>query len=539
MKVTFLGATHEVTGSCTLIETGGKSILVDCGMEQGANIFVNQELPVNPGDIECVLVTHAHIDHSGNIPLLCKNGFKGKIYATEGTANLCKIMLMDSAHIQEFEAEWRNRKAKRSGVEPYEPVYTTADAQCAIEKFYPCDYGEVRQVLENVTVRFNDMGHLLGSSSIEIWITEEGETRKIVFSGDVGNRNKPILNEPKKVHEADYVVIESTYGDRFHEDNPDPAPILADCIQRALDRGGNVVIPSFAVGRTQELLYHLRRIKAEGMVKGHPDFPVYVDSPLANEATAVFLQSDRDCFDRDVQALFDKGINPLVFPGLKTSVSSDESKAINMDNTPKVIISASGMAEAGRIRHHLKHNLWRKESLVLFVGYQSAGTLGRMLLDGAQEVKLFGEPISVEAEIATMPGMSGHADKAGLLDWLSGFSPKPKLVFVNHGEDESCEAFAACLREEHGINAAAPYSGTCYDLLTGAVITETSGVRIEKPTAGRSERPKDARAAKVFSRLMAACQRLLKIAKGSEGLSNKELGKFADQIDQLADKWDK
>ena len=537
MKITFLGATHEVTGSCTLIETGGRSFLVDCGMEQGADIFVNQELPVNPGDIDCVLVTHAHIDHSGNIPLLCKNGFKGKVYATEGTANLCKIMLMDSAHIQEFEAEWRNRKAKRAGVEPYEPVYTTADAQCAIEKLYPCKYGEERQVLENVSVRFNDMGHLLGSSSIKIWITENGETRKIVFSGDVGNKNKPILNEPKKVAEADYVVIESTYGDRYHEENPDPAPILAACIQRALDRGGNVVIPSFAVGRTQEILYHLRRIKDEEMVKGHPAFPVYVDSPLANEATAVFLQSDKSCFDEDVKALFKRGVNPLVFPGLNISVSSDESKAINNDPTPKVIISASGMAEAGRIRHHLKHNLWRKESLILFVGYQSAGTLGRMLLDGAPEVKLFGEPISVEAEIATMPGMSGHADKNGLLDWLSGFSPKPKHVFVNHGEDEVCEAFAACLRQEHNQSASAPFSGASFDLLTGAAIEETEGVRIIKPA--KAERPKDARAAKVFARLMSACQRLLSVAKSSEGMSNKDLAKFADQVDQLSDKWEK
>ncbi len=534
MKITFLGATHEVTGSCTLIETNGKSFLVDCGMEQGANIFANQELPVNPGDIDCVLVTHAHIDHSGNIPLLCKNGFKGKVYATEGTANLCKIMLMDSAHIQEFEAEWRNRKAKRSGVTPYEPIYTTADAQCAISRLHPCKYGEVRQVLENVAIRFNDMGHLLGSSSIEIWITENGEARKIVFSGDVGNKNKPILNEPKPVAEADYVVIESTYGDRYHEENPDPAPILADCIQRALDRGGNVVIPSFAVGRTQEILYHLRRIKDEGMVKGHPNFPVYVDSPLANEATAVFLQSDPSGFDDDVQALFSKGINPLVFPDLKISVSAEESKAINFDTTPKVIISASGMAEAGRIRHHLKHNLWRSESLVLFVGYQSGGTLGRMLLDGAKEVKLFGEPITVEAEIATMPGMSGHADKQGLIDWLSAFSPKPKHVFVNHGEDEVCEEFAQCLREEYKINATAPFSGTSYDLLTDEIVIQTRGVRIEK-----AERPKDARAAKVFSRLVAACEKLLRIAKQSDGMANKELAKFADQVEQLSSKWDK
>ncbi len=536
MKITFLGATHEVTGSCTLIETMGRSFLIDCGMEQGADIFVNQELPVNPGDIDCVLVTHAHIDHSGNIPLLCKDGFKGKVYATEGTANLCRIMLMDSAKIQEFEAEWRNRKAKRSGQEPYKPVYTSQDAEAAISKLHPMSYGEVRPILENVQIRFNDMGHLIGSSSIEIWITEDDETRKIVFSGDVGNKNKPILKEPVKVSEADYVVVESTYGDKYHEDTPDTAPILARHIQRALDRGGNVVIPSFAVGRTQELLYQIRRIKEEGLVKGHGDFPVYMDSPLANEATAIFLQTNPDDFDGETKALFAKGINPLIFPGLKISASSEESKAINFDKTPKVIISASGMAEAGRIRHHLKHNLWRRESIILFVGYQSAGTLGRILLDGAKTVKLFGEQINVEAEISSILGMSGHADKAGLLDWLSGFSLKPKLVFVNHGEDEVCEAFAEHLRTEEKQDAIAPYSGTSFDLLTGEMVHEAQGVRIVK--LPKSLHPRDARAEKIFKRLITACEKLLRIAKKSDGMANKELSKFADQVEQLTKKWE-
>ncbi|MEG1166288.1 MAG: MBL fold metallo-hydrolase, partial [Oscillospiraceae bacterium] len=342
MKITFLGATHEVTGSCTLIETQGKNILIDCGMEQGANIFENQEIPINPGAIDCVLVTHAHIDHSGNIPLLCKNGFKGKIYATEETSNLCKIMLMDSAHIQMFEAEWRNRKAARSGTPLYEPMYTTDDVTCAISAMYPSKYGETRQVLENVSIRFNDIGHLLGSSAIEVWITENGITKKIVFSGDVGNKNRPIINSPQKIKETDYLVVESTYGDRNHESEEDAAPMIAACLQRAFDRGGNVVIPSFAVGRTQELLYILRRIKESGLVKGHDGFPVYVDSPLANEATSIFLQSDLSCYDDTTRDLLKRGINPLVFPDLKISVSADESKAINFDKTPKVILSASG-----------------------------------------------------------------------------------------------------------------------------------------------------------------------------------------------------
>lgn len=534
MKVTFLGATHEVTGSCTLIETNGKNILIDCGMEQGADIFVNQEIPVNPFNIDCVLVTHAHIDHSGNIPLLCKQGFKGKIYATEETVNLCKVMLLDSAHIQEFEAEWRNRKAKRSGETLYEPIYTTQDALDAVSYMYPCRYGELRQICENVTVRFSDMGHLLGSSCIEIFITEDGVTKKIVFSGDVGNANKPILNPPTKIAETDYLVVESTYGNRVHEPYQDSTPIFVDCLQRALDRGGNVVIPSFAVGRTQELLYLIRQIKDEGLIKGHDGFPVYVDSPLANEATSILLQSNKECFSAPVRELFSKGINPLIFPDLKISTTSEDSKAINFDEKPKVIISASGMCEAGRIRHHLKHNLWREESLILFVGYQAGGTLGRMLLDGAKEVKLFGEPITVNAEIASIPGVSGHADMNQLLDWISGFKKKPEMIFVNHGEDEISESFVKKLREEYGHNAYAPYSGTSFDMKAGLFVEEAKGVRIAK-----EPRKKDPRAGKVFGRLIAACEKLMRIARGSEGLSNKDLGRFADQVEQLADKWAK
>ena len=541
MKITFLGATHEVTGSCTLIETNGKNFLIDCGMEQGADLFVNQDIPVNAGDIDAVFLTHAHIDHSGKLPLLCKNGFNGTIYATEETVNLSKIMLMDSAHIQEFEAEWRNRKAQRSGMPPFEPMYTIEDAQCAVAKMFGCRYNEMKEVSENVSIRFNDMGHLLGSSSIEVWITEGDVTKKIVFSGDVGNKNKPILNNPKLIEDTDYLVVESTYGDRLHESAADTLPILVDCLQRTFDRGGNVVIPSFAVGRTQEILYFLRKIKSQGLIKGHDGFPVYVDSPLANEATAVFLQASPESFDDEIREMFKEGINPLVFPDLKMSVSSDESKAINFNETPKVIISASGMCEAGRIRHHLKHNLWRKESLILFVGYQAGGTLGRILLDGAKEVKLFGEPIQVEAELYSMPGISGHADKNGLIEWITGFTKKPSLVFVNHGEDAVAEGFAQLLHDQYSLNTAVPYSGTSYDLLTGQIVTQTVGIPVAKKAEGAGgdykAGPRDERAAKVFTRLIAACERLLRIAKGCGGMANKEIGRFADQVDQLADKW--
>lgn len=534
MKLTFLGADHEVTGSCTLIETEGRNILVDCGMEQGADVFVNQQLPVNPGSIDCVFLTHAHIDHSGNLPLLCKQGFQGKIYATEETANLCKIMLLDSAHIQESDAEWRSRKAKRSGGALVEPLYSVDDAQCAITRLTPFHYGEEKQILENVRIRFNDAGHLLGSANIEIWITEQGQERKIVFSGDVGNASKPILNDPVKVRDADYVVIESTYGDRLHEAVPDLEPVMAELIQRTLDRGGNLVIPSFAVGRTQEMLYLIGQIKDKGLVRGHSGFPVYVDSPLANEATAVFIQSNPESYDPEMRQYLLRGVNPLVFDGLKTSVSSEESKAINFDPEPKIIISASGMCEAGRIRHHLKHNLWRPENTILFVGYQAEGTLGSKLLEGVDSVKIFGEEISVAAEIENLPGVSGHADKNGLLDWISGFESKPKKVFVNHGEDAVCDSFAKCLTDEHGFDAFAPYSGTSFDMLTGEFVDITKGIAILR--APRAEKPRDSRAVNALQRLIAACERLLNAARRSGGLPNKELSRYTSQIENISDR---
>lgn len=529
MKLTFLGAAHEVTGSCTLIEGGGKYGLVDFGMEQGKDIFENQPLPVDPGIIDFVLLTHAHIDHSGNIPLLYKNGFKGTIYSTEVTYNLCSIMLRDSAHIQMSEAEWRNRKSKRSGAGEYQPVYTMEDVEGALKCFRPYPYNKMIKVAEGVEIRFRDIGHLLGSACIEVWLTEGGETKKIVFSGDVGNIDQPIIRDPQIVPDADYVVIEGTYGDRLHGERPDYIGALAGFIQRALDRGGNVVIPSFAVGRTQEILYFIREIKEKGLIRGHGNFPVYVDSPLAIEATSIFQQTGPHYFDKETTDLLLKGINPLVFPGLKISVSSEESKAINVDTTPKVIISASGMCEAGRIRHHLKHNLWRPESLILFVGYQAAGTLGRIIYDGAKSVKLFGETIAVNAEIAALPGISGHADKIGLINWLAGFEKRPKMVFVNHCQDEVCDIFVNTLEKEHNYIAFAPYSGTSFDLILGRPITITEGIPIRKTV-----KPKTPTA---FERLVAAGERIMSVIYSCEGMANKELIKFAKQLDHLSDAW--
>ena len=530
MKITFIGATHEVTGSCTLLNVCGKNYLVDCGMEQGTDIFENVPIPVAAGEIEAVFLTHAHIDHSGMLPKLYKDGFRGAIYTTQTTANLCSIMLRDSAHIQESEAQWRNRKAERAGNSLVEPVYNTQDALGAISRFRPCGYGETIQAGEGVCVRFTDIGHLLGSACIELWLTENGETRKIVFSGDVGNLNQPIINDPKPVDTADYLVIESTYGDRLHEGRADPVENLAKVLQETLDRGGNLVIPSFAVGRTQEMLYAIRQIKQAGMVTGHDYFPVYVDSPMAVEATGIFLQCDISCLDEETAALVKAGINPIWFDGVCLSSSAEESKQINADNRPKVILSASGMCEAGRIRHHLKHNLWGENNTVLFVGYQAEGSLGRKLQNGAKSVKLFGEEIAVNAHIETLQGTSGHADQAGLLRWLESFKEKTGQVFVNHGDDGSCTAFRDLL-EQRGYKADAPYSGTEYDLLTGKMTVYTDSVPI------RREKKGSARASAVYGDLLAAAEALLAFVKTCKGRANKENAKFASQIRALMEKW--
>lgn len=531
MRLIFIGADHEVTGSCHVLEVCGRYILVDCGMEQGTDDFETAELPMNIADIDYVLLTHAHIDHSGMLPLLYARGFRGDVIATPATVDLCDIMLKDSAHIQMTEAEWKNRKGQRAGKEPVVPIYDMNDAEGVLEHFVSCDYDKVMDLCEGVKVKFSDAGHLLGSASIEVWINEDGEERKIVFSGDIGNLNRPIIKDPSYINDADYVVMESTYGDRYHNADVDYVNELAGICQRTFDRGGNVVIPAFAVGRTQEMLYYFRKIKEEGLVKGH-SFEVYVDSPLAVEATQIFNENMAECFDQEAMELVRNGINPLRFPGLTLSITSNDSIAINSDNKPKVIISASGMCEAGRIRHHLKHNLWRKECTIVFVGYQANGTLGRMLLEGASEVKLFGETIEVMAEIVKLEGVSGHADKAGLIKWITSFDNRLKQVFVVHGEDEVSTGFAKCLCDEYGLNAVAPYSGAEFDMISGRFVKE--GERIPK-----AKKPVQRKANDVFERLLAAGRRLLTVIKHNEGGANKDLAKFADQINSMCDKWDR
>lgn len=532
MELIFVGADHEVTGSCHFLNVCGKNILVDYGMRQGTQTYENIELPVPEARIDYVLLTHAHVDHSGMLPKLYARGFRGQIVATEATVDLCSIMLRDCAHIQMQEVEWKRRKGQRnSEIKVAEPEYTMEDAQGTINLLVPVNYNQIIELCDGVKVRFTDIGHLLGSASIEIWMEEDGNSKKIVFSGDIGNYDQPLIKDPGRTLEADYVVMESTYGDKYHStEKPDYVAELTKIIKETFDRGGNVVIPSFAVGRTQEMLYFIRQIKAEKRLPDYPDFPVYVDSPLAVEATEIFIENKEHCFDEAAMALVKKGINPITFPGLRLAITSDESREINFESTPKVIISASGMCEAGRIRHHLKHNLWRQDSTILFVGYQAYGTLGRAIVEGATEVRLFGETVDVKAEIKTLAGMSGHADKQGLLDWITAFEEKPRKVFVVHGEDCIAESFTECLNHEYRIHAYAPYSGTQFDLASGRFTYEAEPVKLKKKVYSVSN---------VFNRLVAAGKRLMAVIDKNQGLANKDLAKFADQVNALCDKWDR
>ncbi|MGB9780129.1 MBL fold metallo-hydrolase RNA specificity domain-containing protein [Caldanaerobacter sp.] len=467
MKITFLGAAKEVTGSCYLVETENARFLVDCGMFQGGEVedeLNYQEFIFDIKDIDFMLLTHAHIDHSGRIPVLYKRGYRKRIYATHATVDLCRYMLPDSGHIQEMESEWKNRKRKRAGKPLRDPLYTAEEAEESISIFYGVDYGEVIEPAPHIKVRFNDAGHMLGSSIIEVWVNEKGKETKIVFSGDLGNKKVPLLRDVTLINEADYVLCESTYGNRIHEEVSDRAKRLMEIITRTVKRGGNVIIPSFAVGRTQEILYELH--KERDLYKDEIEFlnniPVYVDSPLATSITDVFAKHP-ECLDDEAREYIKRGELPLDFPNLHFTHSVEESKALNEVKTPMIIISASGMCEAGRIKHHLKHNLWRPECTILFVGYQAKGTLGRKLLDGEKDVKIFGEEINVKAEIQYIESFSGHADQKGLLEWISGFEKKPKKIFIVHGEDDAQEELADKIEAQFGIETMIPSRYDVYD----------------------------------------------------------------------------
>ena len=531
MKLSFYGADQCVTGSCHCLEVNGRRILVDCGLQQGRDEVSNDAFPFAANDIDFVLVTHAHIDHTGRIPMLVKQGFQGRIVATRLTADLMDIMLQDSAHIQESDAEWKNRKAERSGAPRVEPLYTIEDAQRVSQYMTTCEYNQPLDLCEGVRVEFVDAGHLLGSASILVTATEGGITKQIVFSGDIGNVDQPIIRDPTYLTGADYVVMESTYGDRNHTEVWSYTDDLAKIIDETIAKGGNVVIPSFAVGRTQELLYFIREIKDKGMVKSDPDFPVYIDSPLAKKATTIFTGDLRGYLDEAALELVQDGTHMFNFTNLRMTETSEESKMLNMDPTPKVIISASGMCDAGRIRHHLKHNLWRQECSVVFVGYQAEGSLGRRLLEGAKSVKLFGEEIAVNARIVNFQGLSSHADRDHLLAWIQHFSPAPQQVFVVHGDSEVTDLFARDLNEL-GIAAHAPLYEEVYDLSSNSLLAK--GVVLEsKRTTGGASAPSAA-----YVRLVDVTKQLQDMVGRSRGRANKDLARLADQIRQVMEAWE-
>lgn len=456
MKIQFCGASTGVTGSCHLITTENHKVLLDCGQFQGgkAQEALNYEdFPFDPAEIDYVILSHAHIDHCGRIPLLIKRGFKGSIYCTDATADLLDVMLKDSGYIHEKEAEWKNKKNERAGRPKVEPLYTFNDAVDSLTYVKPVLYDQLIELNEEMKIVFNDAGHILGSAITELWVTENDNVSKIVFSGDLGVMERPILRNPTIIKKADYVIMETTYGNRVHPENSMNVKALMDIIRDTAAKGGTTVIPSFAVGRTQELIYELNRVYEtdNGYRQAFENIMVYVDSPMATTATEVFKRNAQ-VFDNETKEYIAKGDNPLDFKNLRFTRTSQESIWLNTNPEPKVIISASGMCDAGRIRHHLKHNLWNRKSSIVFVGYQAEGTLGRMILDGAKEVTLFGEKVQVNAKIYNLEGFSGHADKNGLLAWLKGFQKEPKHIFLVHGEPEAKEAFAETVEKELGCH---------------------------------------------------------------------------------------
>lgn len=533
MNLSFYGAAKEVTGSCYCLGADGKKLLIDCGLQQGQDEKDDQSFPFNASDISFVVLTHAHIDHSGRLPLLVKQGFNGKIYATKITCDLISIMLRDSAKIQENDAKWKNKKDRRAGKNKAVPLYTMIDAENTLKYLVPCRYGEIVEISKAIKVNFVDAGHILGSASAEIFLSEGMTSKKIVFSGDIGNTNQPIVKDPQYIRHADYVVMEATYGDRIHEKSEDYTLGLAKIIDETLSRGGNVVIPSFAVARTQELLYFIREIKEKKLVTGVPNFPVYVDSPLASAITRLYDSDLSGYADEQAISIIKKGIDVLSFPNLTFTDSTEDSIAINYDSTPKVIISSSGMCEAGRIRHHLKHNLWRKECSIAFVGFQAIGTLGRTLLDGAKMVKIFNEEIAVLAAIHNFTGLSAHADRDGLLKWINSFDKKPDKVFITHGEDSVVDEFVKSLNKL-GFSAVAPLYKASYDLSNGELIA--SGVEFEKKVF-REQKGKVVSLA--YANLLDADELLSQVIRNNEGAVNKDFGKFAEEIRKLAKNWDK
>ncbi|MCG8403253.1 MAG: MBL fold metallo-hydrolase [Firmicutes bacterium] len=456
MRITFLGAAQTVTGSCHLVEFADKRIMVDCGMFQGPRLIRErnyQPFPVDPQSVDYLLLTHAHIDHSGQVPRFFKHGFQGRAMATNATVDLLEVMLPDSGHIQETEVERINRKARRAGKKMVEPIYTAEDGYRCVKNFERVCYDQIIELDEDISVRLVDAGHILGSSILEMWVREGGKRNKLVFTGDLGSPGKPYVNDPAIIEEADYLITECTYGNRLHKDKGENRPDrLLEVIEETYRKGGNLIIPAFAVERTQDLLYDMNLLSIAGKL---PPMPVYIDSPMAVAVTELFNKHP-DCFDRETNALISSGENPLTMPALQFSRTTDESRALNEIPGGAIILSASGMCDAGRIKHHLKHNLWRPESTVLFVGYQAPGTKGYHLLNGATGIRIHGEEIAVRADIRNIDAYSSHADQQGLLDWVGKIKGKPRRVFLVHGAPEALDTMSKLMPEKLGLDTYAP-----------------------------------------------------------------------------------
>ena len=538
MNITFLGATKTVTGSNFLVEGAGKKFIVDCGMYQGSTkdeMKNSEHFLFDVNEIDFMLLTHAHIDHSGRIPKLYNEGYRRPIYTTKATCDLCSIMLPDSGHIQEMEIEWRNRKRKREGKEALPPLYTAADAIKSMEIFKPIKYDEIIEIDPNIHVRFNDAGHMLGSSIIEVWVNENGEEIKTVFTGDLGNNDIPLLSSPTMIERTDYLVMESTYGGRLHNRNDDKAKMFLNIVSDTLEKGGTVVIPSFAVGRTQEILYELNNLKEqqddEKFKKEYEKLmsaPVYVDSPLAISATEVFKEN-MDLFDEETQEIMKRGDNPLEFPGLKFTRTADESKELNEKNEPSIIISASGMCEVGRIKHHLKHNLWNPNSTILFVGYQAPGTLGRKIVDGAKTVKIFGEEIAVNARIEYIEGYSGHADQEWLMNFIYSYINKPKHIFLVHGEPEGQLTLKNKILEELNIPVTIPEYGETYEFKEKVSMTN----RIELPNERKFVRLEILERMRTLKEEIEDMEDIVKEGYLSEDRKEEDITELAEKLKEL------
>ncbi|KUO52851.1 MAG: MBL fold metallo-hydrolase [Desulfitibacter sp. BRH_c19] len=469
MKITFYGGAETVTGSCYLVTTDTKEkILVDCGLFQGNKTVKERnygDFPFNPAEIDWVLLTHAHIDHSGRIPKLYKKGYKGPVITTNITKEMCSVMLPDSGHIQEMEIERKNRKNLRAGKPLLEPIYTAADAEDCIKHFDGKQYNELIKLNDNISIRFKDAGHILGSAIIEVWVKNAQGSKKITFTGDLGGYEKPLVNDPEFLEETDYLLIESTYGSRSHDEDMTRAGKLEAIIEETFKSGGNLVIPSFAVERTQDLLFDLNKLVEAGKISPSS---IFVDSPLAIAITEIFCKNIDSCDEETQDFGRTSGKCPLLINNLRFTRTAEESKAINKIRSGAIIISASGMCDAGRIKHHLKHNLWRSNSTVLFIGYQAKGTLGRNILEGASKVKIHGEDVTVNARIESIKGYSSHADQEDLLKWIGNITNKPDLVFLVHGELEESSTLKSLIEQDYQIETHIPCYLEEYPLSTEA-----------------------------------------------------------------------